>query len=57
MDTIELKSTSLCTLTDPQQPTYVIYSGGIAGINSAPSLKRGAESLDRSADEVQLNRY
>lgn len=55
METIELKSTNLCTLTDQQAPNYTVYTGGIAGISNAPVSKSDTEALDRRADEIHLH--
>jgi hypothetical protein len=53
---LTLETTNLCACVDEQTPEYVLFTGGIAGINDSTSSERDAKSLDRGADMVQLDR-
>jgi hypothetical protein len=54
MKTITLTNSHVCAYTDAQERTYVLYTGGIAGISDRVDLQRNSEPLDGSPDEIQF---
>ena len=56
MKTITLETTNLCSYIDEQKPEYVFFTGGIAGVSDSSPSESRPESLNRSADVVELDR-
>ncbi len=56
METVILEAPNLCSYIDDQRPNYVLFTGGIAGINDAQALELDPESLDGGPDQVKLER-
>ena len=56
MAEIILTNTKVCVYNDDQRRDYVFYTGGIAGVSDRPGLQSDSETLQRSTDEVKLDR-
>lgn len=57
MQTIQLNDVNhVRAFSERPAPTYVFYTGGIAGVSDLSDLKGDSEGLDGGADQVQLQR-
>ena len=57
MKTIELTNNCVRTSTEESNGAYVFYTGGIAGVSDNSASQTDTESLDRRANEVELDRH
>jgi hypothetical protein len=57
MKTILLETTNVCAHTAEQQPKYVFYTGGIAGMSDSSTLEGNPKPFDGGSDEIELDRH
>jgi hypothetical protein len=57
MQTIELTSACVCASHDSPQRDYVFYTGSVAGVSDTQSLESHTKTVERSSDEVELERH